>query len=145
GAWAAEFGVKLAFENLREKRPGRRFGSSAEELLELHDRLNSDIFGICWDTGHAHISGINQPEALRQIGNRLKALHICDYHGLKDEHLIPLAGTIDWAPIMQTLMEINYTGDFTFEVGYKDVGQHYRMYELHTQMLYETGVYLCGL
>lgn len=145
GEWAAEHGVKIAIENMIEKKVGRRFGSSVEELLELHERLDSDLFGICWDTGHAHMAGINQPAALHLIGKRLKALHICDNHGVEDEHLMPLAGTIDWQPIMQALVDIEYTGDLTFEVAYRDKGQHYRMYELHQQLLYETGVYLRGL
>lgn len=58
---------------------GRRFGCNAEDLLELLDKLNADdIFGICWDTGHANLAQVNQPAAIQQIGSRLKGITIND-------------------------------------------------------------------
>ena len=35
---------------------------------------------------------------------------------MKDEHLLPFYGDIDWASIMKTLKEIEYEGDVTYEV-----------------------------
>lgn len=113
---AAQLGVGLAIENLAENEPC--CGDSAEDLIELADRLN---IGICWDTGHGNLSGADQPAALRAIGRRLHALHINDNHGQRDEHLAPYMGTIQWAPILAALQEIGYTGDFAYEVqGFTD-------------------------
>lgn len=143
--WAAPYGVTIAIENMIEKKQGRRFGSGPEELLELIELLDDPIFAICWDTGHAHMAGINQVEALRLIGPHLKALHIADNHGEKDEHLPTLSGTIDWAPIVRTLYEIDYPGTFTFEALYKDKGHPYRSYELFLENLYELGQHLLAI
>lgn len=116
------FGVRLAVENLFTNMEKRctRFGNDPKELIDLVDVLNgnnSDAFwGICWDTGHAHLNGIDQPAALREIGNRLKTLHINDNHGMADEHLAPYFGTIVWAPIMKALHEIQFDGDFNYEI-----------------------------
>ncbi len=111
--------VGIAIENMIESKLNkrtRRFGSSSEELLELLDVLNDPVFGICWDTGHAHVSNINQTGALLDIGQNLKALHIADNDGRTDDHNAPYFGTIDWPPILQTLKKIGYAGDFTFEI-----------------------------
>jgi len=116
--WGARYGVGLAVENLIERRNGeRRYAVQAEELIDLVDSMNdSSRFGICWDTGHAHLNRINQPESLRLIGKRLKAMHVADNKGEHDDHVLPYQGTIQWAPIMRCLTEIGYTGDFTYEV-----------------------------
>lgn len=76
------------------------------------------VFGICWDTGHGNLNKINQPEAIRQMGKRLKALHINDNRGEKDEHQLPYLGNISWEPLMLALKEVEYAGDFTYEVVY---------------------------
>lgn len=119
GEIADRYHVGIAIENMIESKLNkrtRRFGSSSEELLELIIALNDPIFGICWDTGHAHVSNIDQPSALRDIGKNLKALHIADNNGRTDDHNAPYFGTIHWAPILKALKEIGYAGDFTFEI-----------------------------
>ncbi len=121
GEAAARHGVGIAIENMRDVKNGPRcaekfFGTTAEDLLDLLDRLGDDsLFGICWDTGHANLSGINQPEAIRQMGKRLKALHINDNRGEKDDHALPYLGTVEWEPLLLALKEVGYHGDFTYE------------------------------
>ena len=91
--------------------------ADAEDLLELLDKLNADdIFGICWDTGHANLAQVNQPAAIQQIGSRLKALHINDNRGEKDDHLLPYLGYVEWTPLLKSLADVNYQGDFTYEI-----------------------------
>ena len=112
----AKVGVGIAIENMIERNNRtRRYCTAAEELIELHDLLNDPIFGICWDFGHANLNKVDQCASLRMIGKRLKAVHVADNFGEKDDHVTPYFGNIDWAPIMKTLVEIGYTGDFTYE------------------------------
>ncbi|HPU59266.1 MAG TPA: TIM barrel protein, partial [Candidatus Avimonas sp.] len=72
--------------------------------------------GVCWDFGHANLAANDQNESLKLIGKRLKATHVNDNDKLKDRHLLPFYGVIEWEPIMKTLKEIDYQGDFTFEI-----------------------------
>ena len=118
GALASTYGMKLAIENMIESPHYRRYCSSTEELLELIDTLNDDkTFGICWDTGHANLSKVDQCAALSTIGpERLIALHIADNRGQFDDHLAPYWGTIEWEPIMAMLKTMGYRGDFTLEI-----------------------------
>lgn len=91
------------------------FYHSAGELLELVSRLNDDVFGLCWDTGHANITGQDQPAAVRQMGSKLKCLHINDNDGVKDLHQLPYFGTVDFPLIMQALKDIEFDGVLTYE------------------------------
>ena len=118
-------GVGLALENVNDlaarSRGARRFyGSTPAELVDLVDGFGGANVGNCWDTGHAHIQRLDQPAALRAVGNRLKALHVQDNNGESDQHLLPYSVSagqgIDWPPLLAALQEISYAGDLTLEV-----------------------------
>ena len=110
--YAQQFGVGLALENMSAAKHGL---TTAGQLCRLIEAVGMPNVGACWDTGHAHLSGQDQPASLRELGERLHALHIADNHGATDEHMPPFFGSIDWPPILAALREIGYDGDFTFE------------------------------
>lgn len=118
GDLAAKWNVGIAIENMIEGHGIRRFGCSHEDLLELLDRLGDDErFGICWDTGHANLNQSDQPSAIREMGKRLRTLHVNDNYGRgSDDHTLPFLGTVSWGPIMRALRESGYQGDFTYEI-----------------------------
>ena len=122
GEAAARHGVGIAVENMFiRKLPC--FGASSDDLIELVDRLGDDkLFGICWDTGHGNLNQVDQAEAVRCMGKRLKALHVNDNHGQRDEHILPYQGKILWEPFLEALGEVGYEGDFTFEIHYFSKG-----------------------
>lgn len=86
-------------------------------LIKLVDALDDSNVGICLDTGHANISGLDVAECVRKIGPRLHATHINDNYarGL-DEHLAPFNGTINWREVLKALREIGYQDDFAYEI-----------------------------
>ena len=113
---AAKLGVPLVVENMPVvpgARVTHRFSQWAEEICQV-----ADIFGmgICWDTGHANISGVHQSEAIAYIGDRLKMLHIHDNCAMADEHNLPFTGTVDWKDVMSGLVAIGFRGVFDMEV-----------------------------
>ena len=119
-----ETGVVMCIENLffyiREtKEWAICYGSTGEELRDLIDTLNEmhgHCFAACVDTGHAVVAKQDPAEIIRTLGSRIKVLHIQDNLGVKDEHLIPTEGKIDWKSVATALGEIGYTGTFNFEV-----------------------------
>lgn len=140
---ASKYNVGIAIENMFEGQGYRRFGAPADDLLELYEKLNdAQQFGICWDTGHAHIQKINQAAALRKIGKRLKALHIADNRGEKDDHIAPYFGTIEWEPILRALKEIGYEGDFTFEIHNFTAGLAHGLHDKVVRFSYELGEFM---
>ena len=113
---AAKAGVKLAVENMRivpAHYPVRRYCQNEEELCALADSLE---IGICWDFGHANISGVKQSEALKTVGKRLKVLHVNDNHAEDDVHIPPFMGNTDWADAMKGLAVSGFDGLFNYEI-----------------------------
>ncbi|MBR3133737.1 MAG: sugar phosphate isomerase/epimerase [Clostridia bacterium] len=53
-----------------------------------------------------------------KIGNLLKVTHIHDNYGT-DSHNQPFDGTINWNVVRKALTDINYNGELTSEVRYK--------------------------
>lgn len=116
----AAAGVRLAIENVADYGKGvwghRRFGAVIEELLDLIESIRSPDLGICLDTSHANMQGLNLPAAIRAAGDRLIALHISDNDGSGDQHRTPGYGTVDWPPLVAALREVGFGGDFNLEI-----------------------------
>lgn len=143
---ATKHNVGIAIENMIERKVGRRYAASVDELLELYEILGDPkAFGICWDTGHAHLSGINQAPALKQIGSRLKATHIADNRGERDDHIAPYFGTVEWEPIMRALKDIDYQGDFTFEIHNFTNGLPHGMHDQAIRFTHELGTFMLDI
>lgn len=140
-------GLGIAIENMVEDREKRRFGSSAEDLLELDRALDSRQFGLCWDFGHGERSGINQYAALMQMGKRLKATHMEDTNGLYFgcDHLLPYVGVIDWEAVMAALKAIGYEGDIAFEIHNFTRHMPPKLRKAAVRFSYEVGSYLLEL
>lgn len=121
--YAHKAGVKLGIEIMRgagRSAPARirRFGTSVEDLIHLADELDE---GICWDTGHAHISMQDQYKSLIKIGKRLRLLHVNDNFAEDDVHLPPFVGNVDWNGFIRGLKEVGYQGDMNLEVTCKQM------------------------
>lgn len=116
--YAAGEGVGLAIENLWDLNiaPRRRYTAQPEELLELVDRLDSPMAGVCCDVEHAAIMGQDPAAVLRLLGGKLRATHISDFINIDSDHLLPFNGRVQWAPVMEALREVGYAGDFTYEI-----------------------------
>ncbi|MBD2863766.1 sugar phosphate isomerase/epimerase family protein [Paenibacillus oceani] len=115
---ADKLGFGLSFENMVQWDGTYEYACNGEDLAELVDAFKRSNAGVCWDFGHANISFCikDQADELRLIGSRLKSTHIADNHGHADEHLAPFYGHVDWHRMMRTLKEIDYKGDFTYEI-----------------------------
>lgn len=114
-----QLGIGIAIENLADfynSTIPRRYSAAYEDVIDLVDTFNDSSIGICWDFGHANLMNYNQAEAIKMVGSRLKATHVNDNFGVSDTHNLPFMGTVKWEEVMETLVDINYTGDFTYEV-----------------------------
>ena len=109
---ATDLGVRLAIENV----PSGWRADVRHLMALIEDADASPAVGVCLDTGHRHLGGDN-PTAIRSLGSHLITLHIHDNHGQRDEHIMPLDGTISWVPVVAALREIGYPGVFMYEIG----------------------------
>ena len=141
---ASSLGVGLAFENMADVDNKRRFGVTADELSALVDSFGSEYIGACWDFGHGNRVFADQPEQLIKLGSRLKATHVDDNVGKDDLHLIPFFGTAKWHDIMKALRDINYGGDFNFELA-SCKRMPPELKQATVEYIYKVGEYLMSL
>ncbi len=129
-AMAKEYKLTVCLENLFVERNAHLFegmGSDIAESVRLIDELNEaageELFGFCFDTGHANLLGKNMYQSLTMLGNRLKILHIHDNDGVSDLHTMPFtferswnSCATDWEGFLCGLHDIHYEGVLNFEV-----------------------------
>jgi sugar phosphate isomerase/epimerase len=115
-AFAAPLGVRLLLENLTND------VAAPAHLVEIVRAGHFDTVGFCLDIGHAHLAEPAAPTrdqsrdqsrehaaksgialAFEAFGDRVAELHLHDNHGMRDEHLWPGDGSIDWAEVKQQI------------------------------------------
>ena len=115
---AEKYGVNILVENFNKMGvDGLYWIDNAPDLLAMVECVNHPLFHAVWDVGHANMQKMPQDEALRMLGNHVRALHIQDNMGDLDTHLVPFLGTLNLDAVMHGLTDIGYEGYFTFEVG----------------------------
>lgn len=116
-----ETGVVLAVENMYPWRAGVR------EILVYYpdwNPLDEDYDALTFDFSHASTAGMNALDTVAEIFPRLRHVHLTDGAGsLKDEHLVPGAGTMPVAETLQYLAKHNWSGDVVVEVNTRFVAK----------------------
>lgn len=88
--FARPLGVKVLLENLQNE------VTTPEHLLEILNIGHFDNVGVTLDAGHANLSDAGLEHAFELLGSRIGELHVHDNNGLRDEHLWPGSGEMDW-------------------------------------------------
>jgi sugar phosphate isomerase/epimerase len=114
-AFASPLGVRLLLENLENDI------TTPEHLLEIVRVGHFETVGVCLDVGHLHLARQNsEPSAdsgvvaaIAVLGKRIGQVHLHDNHGafggqdMKDEHLWPGDGTIQWPVVAEKLAALS--------------------------------------
>jgi len=96
GAFAHPLGVRLLVENLMSE------PTTPEHLLTILDLGHLNNVGVCLDVGHAHAT-VGVAAAIATLGGHIASVHVHDNHAVKDEHLWPGDGNIDWPATVSAL------------------------------------------
>ena len=115
---AKQKGIKLCLENMpsdKEAPDNHLYGSCALNISALADALG---MGICWDVGHANVSGYKQSEQMSILKGKIDVLHVHDNggKGQKDAHLLPFDGTVDWEDVAFGMRCSEFSGILDVEV-----------------------------
>ena len=90
--YAEHFGVGLLVENnlCTTALRGKLLLQTADEFLELFDKIKSKNLGILLDTGHlnvtAHTFGFDPMSFIDQVAPHIRAFHVHDNDGISDTH-----------------------------------------------------------
>jgi sugar phosphate isomerase/epimerase len=126
---AKKYGVKICLENMFTTENTRKTGracTNMDDVCRYIDTLNveagEELFGFCYDVGHATLTSNDIYEDIKQLGHRLVCLHIHENDTQKDLHQIPyMARTTkkelntNWEEFLQALKEIGYRGALNLE------------------------------
>jgi sugar phosphate isomerase/epimerase len=112
GEYGERIGVTYAFENLP---PCHGVGRDAAELAKLLADLAAPHTTMCFDTGHALISG-DAAAATMACGRQIGYVHFSDNSGLADEHEMPTRGKLDCDAVADALAAVGYAGTLMLEV-----------------------------
>lgn len=101
---AGALGVQVAFENLRNLR----------NLTAVLSRVTFPHVGFCYDSCHHvnYAAGLDLPGL---FGDRLKALHLQDNGGSRNQHQLPFDGGVDWTRVTERIRKTGYAGAVTLE------------------------------
>ncbi len=159
--FAEETGVKIALENMFRRREFKVTDlltkkdepdyvpaacGTGKDFRQMLDMLDSPLFVACIDIGHCNLVGEDPAEMIHTIGGKhLQALHVHDNDTLRDAHIFPFNGTINWKKVTKALAEINYAGNFTFEADNTFKKQPDALLPISEKYLYDIGVALVDM
>jgi D-psicose/D-tagatose/L-ribulose 3-epimerase len=106
--YAAERGIILGVEPLN--RFETSFMTTAEQVIELVDRVNHPACKIMLDTFHMNIEEDSLGDAIRAVGPRL-----IQVHSNENNRGTPGKGHVPWQEVAQALKDINFDGVFVIE------------------------------
>jgi sugar phosphate isomerase/epimerase len=121
-AFAGPLGVHLLLENLAND------VATPEHLVEIVRTGHFESVRFCLDVGHANLmAGVPETShaaaksavelAFEDLGERVAAVHLHDNHGLRDEHLWPGEGDIDWKLVTAKMAALKAGTMGVIEVG----------------------------
>ena len=90
---------------------------SADQFLELAQRVDSPRFGLNFDVGHFYCVGDPLPETVARLKHLTQHYHFEDIADTRvHEHLIPGHGAIDFEAVLSAIRETRYDGWLTVEL-----------------------------
>ncbi len=98
-------GIRIAFET----------ELTASELIVFIDMFESDAFGVYYDIGNCTSYGFDCPKDIRELGLRVKGIHVKD-RKVNTTKALPLGtGDADYAGVLTALSEINWPGTLVMQ------------------------------
>ena len=97
--FARDRGAQILVENIPNEL------STPARLVQFINYTHLDL-KVCFDTGHAHMTTGVGP-AFETLKGYVASTHVHDNHKLKDDHLMPFDGEIDWEQTMRDFRTVN--------------------------------------
>lgn len=105
---AKSVGGIILVEDLPRTCLGRN-SSDILELLSAHENLCA-----CFDTNH--LLSEDNIEFIKNVGSKIKSLHVSDYDMVNERHWMCGEGKNDWQGILRELKNVGYNGPWLYEL-----------------------------
>ena len=106
--YAADKGAVLGVEPLN--RFETSFINTADQVIEVVDRVGNSACGIMLDTFHMNIEEKSLGAAIRKVGPRMVHLHSCE-----NDRGAPGSGNVTWPEVKAAVKDIGYDGPVVIE------------------------------
>jgi sugar phosphate isomerase/epimerase len=109
---AFDLGVLL----LIEPEPGLLL-ETTDQYLEVAERLAAPSIGLNFDVGHAYCVAEDLPRSITRLAKHTRHYHLEDIAASRvHQHLVPGAGAIDFAEVVESIRKTGYRGWLTVEL-----------------------------
>jgi sugar phosphate isomerase/epimerase len=98
-------------------------GVTVEELSRVFDAIPSKYFGLTLDIAHASLLPGGVDPFFDAFSDRIISTHVSDNDLYLDRHLPVGEGKIDFKPIFQKLIDINFKGTLNIELPKSNAGR----------------------
>jgi sugar phosphate isomerase/epimerase len=112
-AFAKPLGVTVLLENIPNE------FTAPERLMELIQTAHFSDVGICFDVGHAHL-GDGVVASFELMKKHIRSTHLHDNEGLRDQHLWPGEGKINWNQALELLRTAPHAPPMLLEIEHTD-------------------------
>jgi len=112
-AFAKPLGVRILLENIPNEL------STPDKLVDFINVSHFDDMGVCFDFGHAHMMS-SVAEAFEVVKPHIQSTHVHDNEKIKDSHLWPGEGSINWKEAMELLRSAPNTPPLLLEIEHDD-------------------------
>jgi len=109
--YAHQYGVRVGIEY----EPGL-IVERATEVIDVIDRVGSDLLGVNLDIGHSYLSNEPPEETINSLAGRIWNVHIEDIKNMKHFHLPPGDGDMPFDRYINSFKKIDYQGFLTVEL-----------------------------
>lgn len=126
-------------------------GTTISDLLEIIKEVNEENLGICFDSGHSNISGVDIFEEIVKAGKYLQETHfhdnigrISDKNEINDMHQPAGIGNINWIKVISGLYKIGYKKVINFEISSDNLSAEINIknWERFTKIYLDKGSYI---
>jgi sugar phosphate isomerase/epimerase len=123
---AEKYELPIGIENMNKMHDDCEvayLGVTVEELSRVFDAIPSKYFGLTLDIAHASLlpGGVNP--FIDAFPDRIVSTHVSDNDLILDHHLPVGDGDIDFKPIFQRLIDVNFTGTLNIELPKSNAGR----------------------
>ncbi len=107
-ALTEETDTKICVENMA----GKYFLDTCDKMLAFLSRCPNAY--TCVDVNHFYFE--SPQDAILKYGKKIGTVHISDYDFIRERHLLPKEGKIEWNKVISALEKAKYQGVFNYEV-----------------------------
>jgi hypothetical protein len=97
-----------------------RVGDTFQELMEVAKKA-SPVFGICWDTGHAHLAHLLYDEPVQPPEKFFAMVRHVHLHNVDElcDHMPLGVGSVPYRDHIQSLLAAGFQGDINIELHHR--------------------------